>query len=67
MILIAGTKYAGELKKSMFTVMNYYMPEAGRAVDALLGEHRQGRRHRALLRILGHGQDRRCPPIPERR
>jgi phosphoenolpyruvate carboxykinase (ATP) len=28
-ILIAGTKYAGELKKSMFTVMNYYMPKQG--------------------------------------
>jgi phosphoenolpyruvate carboxykinase (ATP) len=26
MILIGGTRYAGELKKSMFTVMNYYMP-----------------------------------------
>jgi phosphoenolpyruvate carboxykinase (ATP) len=28
-ILIAGTKYAGELKKSMFTIMNYYMPKQG--------------------------------------
>jgi phosphoenolpyruvate carboxykinase (ATP) len=27
MILIGGTKYAGELKKSMFTVMNYYLPK----------------------------------------
>jgi phosphoenolpyruvate carboxykinase (ATP) len=27
MILIGGTRYAGELKKSMFTVMNYYMPK----------------------------------------
>jgi phosphoenolpyruvate carboxykinase (ATP) len=29
MILIGGTKYAGELKKSMFTVMNYYVPKQG--------------------------------------
>ena len=26
MILIGGTRYAGELKKSMFTIMNYLMP-----------------------------------------
>ena len=29
MILIGGTRYAGEFKKSMFTVMNYYMPKQG--------------------------------------
>ncbi|MCE2941635.1 MAG: phosphoenolpyruvate carboxykinase (ATP) [Gemmatimonadota bacterium] len=28
-ILIGGTQYAGELKKSMFTVMNYYLPKQG--------------------------------------
>ena len=28
-IVIGGTRYAGELKKSMFTVMNYLMPKDG--------------------------------------
>jgi phosphoenolpyruvate carboxykinase (ATP) len=28
-ILIVGTEYAGEIKKSAFTVMNYLMPEEG--------------------------------------
>jgi phosphoenolpyruvate carboxykinase (ATP) len=29
MVIIGGTQYAGEIKKSIFTALNYLMPEAG--------------------------------------
>ena len=28
-VIIAGTQYAGEIKKSVFTAMNYYLPQKG--------------------------------------
>src|SRR5438270_10780756 len=29
MVIIGGTKYAGEIKKSVFTALNYLLPESG--------------------------------------
>ena len=28
-MIILGTQYAGEMKKGVFTIMNYLMPKAG--------------------------------------
>ena len=57
MVLILGTLYGGEIKKSLFTVMNYLLPEKGVLplhCSANVGP--QGRR-RAVLRPLRDGQD----------
>ena len=40
-VVIAGTAYAGEIKKSVFSLFNFHAPERARAADALLGQCRR--------------------------
>ena len=56
LVLIGGTRYAGEMKKSIFTVLNYLLPAAGRVADALLGQRRPGRRHGVFFGLSGTGK-----------
>ena len=56
-VLIGGTSYAGEMKKSVFTVLNYLLAGETGDADALLGQHGAGRRFGDLLRPLRHRQD----------
>ena len=67
LVLIGGTSYAGETKKSVFTYLNYVMPEKRRDADALLGQ----RRPQAATRRSSSGSPaparRRCRPIPSAR
>ena len=67
-VLVGGTVYAGEIKKSIFSILNYLLPERG--VLPMHCQHRPGGRHGDLLRALGHRQDDtlgRCQSQPDRR
>ena len=69
-VLIGGSYYAGEMKKSVFTTLNYYLPAKGVHADALLGQCRAQGRHRGLLRPVRHRQDHavgRSQPHADRR
>ena len=63
--VIINTWYGGEMKKGMFSMMNYYLPLKGIAVDALLRQHRHGRQeHRACSSVCPAPARPPFPPIP---
>jgi phosphoenolpyruvate carboxykinase (ATP) len=70
LVLIAGSEYAGEIKKSIFTILNYTLPLKGVLSMHLLGERGPGRRLGAVLRPVRDRQDdafERSGPRPDRR
>ncbi len=63
-VIIGGTQYGGEIKKSIFTILNYLLPRTPGAEHALL---RQRRRRRATWRCSSGSPARArpaSPPIP---
>ena len=56
-VLIGGTSYAGEMKKSHLQHHEFPAASAKCVPDALLGERRPRRSERAVLRTVRHRQD----------
>ena len=56
-VLIGGTFYAGEIKKSVFTLLNDRLPLEGVFPMHCSANVGDARRRGDLLRALGHGQD----------
>ena len=56
-VLICGTSYAGEMKKSAFTIMNYVLPARGVLPMHCSADIGAQGRHGAVFRAFGHRQN----------
>ena len=65
-VLIGGTAYAGEIKKSVFSLFNFHAPLHGILPMHCSANIGTRRRYRAVLRPLAAPARRRFRPIPER-
>ena len=57
LILIGGTSYAGEIKKSVFTILHYYLPQKEVLSMHCSANEGQRRGYRPVLRPLRDRQD----------
>ena len=57
LVLIGGSEYAGETKKSVFTYLNYTLPASGVMPMHCSANVDHGRRQRRVLRPLRHRQN----------
>ena len=67
LVVACGTHYAGEIKKAIFTVLNYLLPQKGVFPMHCSANVGAGRRRGAVLRPVAAPARRRSSADPERR
>ena len=67
LVLIGGTSYAGEIKKSVFTILNYYLPQKEVLSMHCAANQGQRRGYSALFFGLSGARDTSLSADPERK